>query len=116
MSDIPAGGTRAGLEGAKIDATITASEEALVNKMKLMDSAWLQAMSDQDPDAQRAAERAILKELRDRRNPAAVNPNSGKSGTVPTTAPPGSTLGKTVSGKGREVLDASGKLIGYVKG
>jgi hypothetical protein len=95
----------------------TAAEEAAVAAQRFRNPAYMEGMSEQDQEKMDAADLAALETIRARgRNPAAVNPNSGKSGTVPSKAPPGSTLGKTVSGKGREVLDASGKLIGYIKG
>jgi len=117
MSDIPPGGFRARLELARLDATITAAEEAAVAGQRFRNPAYIEGMSEQNQEKMDAADLAALQTIRARgRNPAAVNPNSSKSDTVPKTAPPGSTLGKTVSGKGREVLDASGKLIGYIKG
>lgn len=115
--DIPAGGAREGLELARINATITRDEEEAVKGQRFRNPAYVEAMSEGNQEGMDAADRAALETIRARsRNPAAVNPNSAKSATVSKTAPPGSTLGKNVSGKGREILDASGKLIGYVKG
>jgi hypothetical protein len=115
------GVSRTAVELKKLDATITASEEAQIKSKKIFDPAWQRAAAEQDIEGMIAAERAILDAIREQSrsaqpgNPKPVNPNSGKSGTVPTTAPPGSTLGKMTS-QGREVLDSSGKLIGHVKG
>jgi hypothetical protein len=115
------GVSRTEVELKRLDATITAAEEAQIKSKKIFDPAWQKAVAEQDVEAIIAAERAILDAIRAQGrnaqpgNPKPVNPNSDKSGTVPTTAPPGSKLGKMTS-QGREVLDSSGKLIGHVKG
>lgn len=114
--DIPAGGTREGLELARISATITRDEEEAVKGQRFRNPAYMEAMSEQNQEKMDAADRAALETIRARsRNPAAVNPNSAKSATVPSKtlkAPPGSKLGKKTP-LGTEVF-LDGELIGHL--
>jgi hypothetical protein len=110
---------KAGSEEAKLTAKTDTELDTQVNKKKLFDPDWQNAKT---PAEQDAAEAAIRKRLIERRQTqgkpsgGGVNKNSTTAPNISTItgAPAGATIGKQTA-KGWEVLDSSGKLIGYAK-
>jgi hypothetical protein len=112
---------KAGSEEAKLTAKTDTDLDTQVNKKKIFDPDWQNASTSAQKDA---AEKAIRDRIIANRQPPAKGKPSGEgvnknSTTAPnistiTGAPAGATIGKQTA-KGWEVLDSSGKLIGYAK-
>jgi hypothetical protein len=121
------GPTRQGVEttrltdAAGVAATRTnASINALVEKGKLLDPAFQEALSKGDSVGMEAAKNAMYDAIAKRQGVASAKPAAAAGAGTPRIeniegAPPGAKLGKLVPGKGHEVLDSSGKLIGYAQ-
>ena len=89
-----------------------------VAKDRIFDPAWQNATTAEEKDAAETALRNRLIARRSQGKPAGggVNKNSTTAPNISTIkgAPEGATIGKQTA-KGWEVLDSSGKLIGYAK-
>lgn len=123
-SDI--GPTRRGVETTKItDAASVAAARtnagitAQVERNKLMDPAFQEALSKGDAEGMEKAKNDMYDAIARRQavtpaKPAAAGAKAPNIADI-EGAPPGSKIGKLVPGKGHEVLDSSGKLIGYAQ-
>jgi hypothetical protein len=117
------GPAKAGSEEAKLASKTDTDLDARVAKDKIFDQAWQDAKTPEEKDA---AETALRNRIIARRQAQAktsgkpsdtgVNKNSTTAPDISTIkgAPAGSTIGKSTA-KGWEVLDSSGKIIGYAK-
>jgi hypothetical protein len=112
---------KAGSEEAKLTSKTDTELDTQVNKKKIFDPDWQNASTSAQKDA---AEKAIRDRIVANRQPPAKGKPSGEGvNKNSTTAPDISTIkgvpaGSSVGGKtakGWEILDSSGKLIGYVK-
>ena len=101
---------------ARTNANIT----AMVEKGKLLDPAYQEALSKGDIVGMDAAKDRMYDSIAKRQGVAPAKPAAAPGAGTPRIeniegAPPGAKLGKLVPGKGHEVLDSSGKLIGYAQ-
>jgi hypothetical protein len=107
------GPTRAGLAGESIDAPVDRDALAALNKFstsKLNKREW-QAMIDKHGSEEAAREAFIRNYKATDGTPA---PAPAKPAAAPKQVlPPETTTGKFVQGKGTEVLNKAGKVIGY---
>jgi len=94
-----------------------------VAKDKIFDPTWQNAATSEDKQAAETAirnriiaRRQAQASVKDKPSDGGVNKNSTTAPDISTIkgAPAGSTIGKSTA-KGWEVLDSSGKLIGYAK-
>jgi hypothetical protein len=117
------GPEKAGSEEAKLTGKTDTDLDTRVAKEKIFDPAWQNATTSEEKDA---AETALRNRIIARRQAqptsqgkpsgGGVNKNSTNPPDISTIkgAPAGSTIGKSTA-KGWEVLDSSGKLIGYAQ-
>lgn len=114
------GPEKAASEEAKSTSKADTEIDKQVDKKKIFDPAWQNATTTEEKNA---AEKAIRDNIIANRQttqgkPSAsgVNKNSTTAPDISTIkgAPAGSTIGKSTA-KGWEVLDSTGKLIGYAK-
>ena len=121
------GPERAASEEAKVATKVDTELDKQVAKDKIFDPAWQNATTSEQKEA---AETALRNRILARRQPkdqaeptakgkpstSGVNKNSTTAPDISTIkgAPAGSTIGKSTT-KGWEVLDPSGKLIGYAQ-
>ena len=114
-------------EEAKVASKVDTELDKQVAKDKIFDPAWQNATTSEQKEA---AETALRNRILARRQPkdqaeppakgkpstSGVNKNSTTAPDISTIkgAPAGSTIGKSTT-KGWEVLDPSGKLIGYAQ-
>jgi hypothetical protein len=117
------GPERAASEEAKVATKVDTELDKQVAKDKIFDPAWQNATTSEQKEA---AETALRNRILARRQPkdqsqgkpstSGVNKNSTTAPDISTIkgAPAGSTIGKSTA-KGWEVLDSSGKLIGYAQ-
>lgn len=123
------GGVRAGIEQGKVDTAAAATTSktnaginALVEKGKLLDPDYQKALATGDTAGMEAAKDKMYKSIESRQKGAAPATPTAKPAAVKTPsvadiagAPKGSKIGNMIPGKGHEVLDSSGKLIGYAQ-
>jgi hypothetical protein len=126
-----------GLAGQKVDASQEAAitqrikSDALIGDNGTLKLKLLQAQQDKDP----SKAQAIQKQIDDREitirkgmfggtpSPAGGNPAPGENNPLPKApdistvkgAPEGATVGAFVQGKGYEIRDKAGKLVGYAQ-
>jgi len=121
------GPEKAASEEAKVTSKVDTDLDKQVAKDKIFDPAWQNATTSEEKEA---AETALRNRILARRQPKdqaqtpakgkpstdGVNKNSTTAPDISTIkgAPAGSTIGKSTA-KGWEVLDSSGKLIGYAQ-
>jgi hypothetical protein len=112
---------KTGSEEAKLTSKTDTELDKQVDKKKIFDPDWLNASTSAQKDA---AETAIRDRIIAKRPPPAKGKPSGEGVNKNSTNPPdistikGVPAGSSVGGKtakGWEILDSSGKLIGYVK-
>ena len=117
------GPAKAGSEEAKLTETVESSMDKEVNKQAIFDPAYQKAMAAGDSQAMSDAKLAIRKRIIANRQTSPGKPSGGGVNKNSTTAPDistikgapaGSTIGKSTA-NGWEVLDSSGKVIGYAQ-
>lgn len=117
------GPTKAGSEEAKLAGKTDTELDTQVRKDRIFDQAWQDAKTPEEKDAAETAIRNRIIARRQAQAPATGKPSGGGVNKNSTNAPDISTIKGAPEGakigsktaKGWEVLDSSGKLLGYAK-